>query len=92
MPSGLSPLGQADAGAADRVGDDLDRLVLPDHARVEVGLEVLQALELARDQLPDGDAGARGDDRGDVGLADDPLGRRRLGRVQAGLQRVGRLP
>ena len=44
-------LGQADAGAADGVGDDLDGLLLADDAPVQVGLELLQALELAGDEL-----------------------------------------
>ena len=67
---------QPDAGAPHGVGDELDGLLLPDHAGVQVGLEVLQALELARHQLAHGDPGAGGDDGGHVGLADD---RRRPG-------------
>src|SRR3954470_7365883 len=40
------------------VGDGLDRLLLPDHALVQVVLEALQALELVRHQLAQRDAGA----------------------------------
>ena len=63
-------LGEADAGAADRVRDDLDGVVLADDALVQVGLELVQALQLAGHQLAHRDAGAGGDDRGDLGLAD----------------------
>src|SRR4029078_497911 len=77
-------LGQSDAGAAGGVGDQLDGLLLADHAAVEILLEGVQALELAGDELADRDAGAGGYDRGDVGLADErrsPRGGRRLARV-----------
>ena len=70
MPSGLSPSDRPDAGAPHGVGDDLDGLLLADDPRVQVGLEVLQALQLAGDQLAHRDPGARGDHGGDVGLAD----------------------
>ena len=63
-------LGQADAGAPDRVRHGLHGLVLADHALVQVGLELLQALELVRHQLAQRDAGARRDHGGDLGLAD----------------------
>ena len=66
-------LRQPDAGAPDGVGDDLDGGVLADDALVEVGLELLQTLELARHQLAHRDPGARRDDGRDLGLAD--LGR-----------------
>ena len=39
MPSGRVALGQADARAADRVGHELDGLVLADHPLVQVVLE-----------------------------------------------------
>ena len=67
----LVAVGQADAGAPHGVGDQLDGLLLPDDPRVQVGLQVLQPLELAGHQLAHRDAGARGHDGGDVGLADD---------------------
>ena len=44
--------------------------LLADDPLVQIVLERHQALELAGDQLADGDAGARLDDRRDVGLAD----------------------
>ena len=55
--------------------------LLADHAGVQVGLQVLEPLELAGHQLPDGDAGAGGDHGRDVGLAHD-------GRLGAGLGQV----
>ena len=81
-PERAVALGQSDAGAADGVGDQLDGLLLADHAAVEVLLEGVQALELAGDQLADRDARAGSHDRGDVGLADDHAARRRgVGRI-----------
>ena len=65
---------QAGAGAAHGVGDDCDGLLLPDEPLVEPVLEVEEALGLALDQAGGGDARPRGDERGDVLLADDEAG------------------
>ena len=70
---------QPDAGAPHGVGDDLDGLLLADHPRVQVGLEVLQPLQLAGHQLAHRDPGARGDDGRHVGLAHDGRVRARAG-------------
>ena len=62
--------------------------VLADHALVQVVLELLQALELAGHELADGDAGARGDHRGDLGLADRARGQVAVELGQARLEPV----
>ena len=72
-PERLVALGEPDARAADGVGHGLDRLLLADDAPVQVGLELGEALELAGHELAHRDPGARGDDRGHVGLVDGPL-------------------
>ena len=81
---------EAGAGAAKRVGDRLDRLVLADHALVEPLLHVDQLLGLALEQPLDGDAGPAGDDLGDVVLVDLLLDHRldslRLALGQLGLE------
>ncbi|CAH0323479.1 hypothetical protein SRABI128_05008 [Microbacterium sp. Bi128] len=48
-----------------------DRGILPDHARVQVVLEVREAAALGRGQTRDRDAGGPADDGGDLGLVDD---------------------
>src|SRR5262249_5640546 len=60
----------AGTGAEDRVRDRAHRLVLADHAAVEMLFEVDELLTLALDELRDGDAGPAGDDLGDVLLVD----------------------
>ena len=54
------------AGAADGVGDGVDRLVLADDALVQPLLHVDELLELALHELGHRDAGPRRDDLGDV--------------------------
>ena len=56
----------AGAGADDGVGDQLDRLVLADHALVEDLLQAQQLVALALDQAGDRDAGPARDDLGDL--------------------------
>ena len=53
-------------GAADRVGDGLDRLVLADHPLVEPLLHVDELVGLALEQAVDRDPRPRPDDLGDV--------------------------
>ena len=71
------------AGAPERVGHGLDRLGLTDHTLVQPLLHVDELLDLALEQPRDGDAGPRGDDRGDVVLVDLFLDHRRLARLLA---------
>ena len=61
---------QARARAADRLRDDLDRLVLADDALVELVLHAHQLLRLGLGELEDRDAGPHRDDVGDLLLAD----------------------
>src|SRR3954463_12229633 len=61
---------QAGARAADRLRDDLDRLVLADDALVELVLHAHQLLGLGLGQLEHRDAGPHRDDVGDLLLAD----------------------
>ena len=76
-PSGREPeraeravtLGDADAGAPDGVGDRLHGRVVADPALVQVGLELLQALQIAGDELTDADAGTARHDHGHLSLA-----------------------
>src|SRR5919204_265428 len=58
------------AGTADRLGDGDDRLLLPDHALVQLVLHTDQLLRLGLGQLEDGNAGPHRDDVGDLILAD----------------------
>ena len=89
LPIGPVGVGQARAGAAHRLGDGRDRVVLADDPLVQVPLELEQPVPFLLGELRDRDAGRPGDDLGDVGRAD--LGDRlvrlaaRLGRVAAGL-------
>ena len=73
VPIGRSGSLQAGAGAAQRVGDGLDGLVLADHALVQALLHVDELLDLALDQAGDRDAGPLADDLGDL-LDVDALG------------------
>ncbi len=61
---------EAGARAADRLGDDLDRGVLADHALVQFVLHAHQLLRLGLGQLEHGDARPHRDDVGDLLLAD----------------------
>ncbi len=72
MNEPVGPLGvlQPRARAADRLGDDLDRGVLADHALVQFLLHAHQLLGLGLGQLEHGDAGPHRDDFGDLLLAD----------------------
>ena len=65
-PRVLDPGARAD----DRVGDELDRLVLADHALVQDLVEAQQLLALALHQARDRDAGPARDDLGDLVLGD----------------------
>ena len=58
------------AGTADRLGDDLDRLVLADDALVQLVLHAHQLLGLGLGELEDRDARPHRDDVGDLLLAD----------------------
>src|SRR5207253_6417376 len=60
----------ARARAADRLGDGDDRLLLADHALVELVLHSDQLLRLGLGQLEDRDARPHRDDVGDFLLAD----------------------
>src|SRR3954449_8678885 len=86
-------LGEPDPRTADGLRDDLDGLVLADDPLVQVGFEILQALELAGDELADGDPGAGGDDVRDVLLAHGARHRaaRRAGRIDPLLEFGGAL-
>ena len=61
---------QAGAGAADGVGDGVDRLVLADDALVQPLLHVNELLDLALHQPADRDVRPLADDLGDVLLVD----------------------
>src|SRR5919109_301540 len=61
---------EARARAPDRLRDDLDRLVLADHALVELVLHAHELLGLGLGELEHGDAGPHRDDVGDLLLAD----------------------
>ena len=61
---------QSGAGAADRAGHGLDRLVLADHALVQPLFHLEQLLDFALEQAADGDVRPAGDDSGDVLLVD----------------------
>ena len=61
---------QARARAADRVGDRGDRLVLADHALVQLGFHLQQLVALALHQLGDRDAGGARHHLGDLLGAD----------------------
>src|ERR671935_1882109 len=58
------------AGAADRLRDGDDRLLLADHALVELVLHPDELLRLGLGELEDRDAGPHRDDVGDLLLAD----------------------
>src|SRR5207244_281625 len=58
------------ARAADRLGDGDDRLVLADHALVQLVLHADQLLRLGLGQLEDGDSRPHRDDVGDLLLPD----------------------
>src|SRR3954463_5653988 len=58
------------ARAPDRLRDDLDRLVLADHALVQLVLHAHELLGLGLRELEDGDAGPHRDDVRDLLLAD----------------------
>ena len=60
----------AGAVAAHGLGDRGDRVVLADDARVQLVLEVAEALALALGEAVHRDAGGAGDHRGDLGLVD----------------------
>ena len=64
---------QAGPGAADGLGDDVDRLLLADHALVERLLHVEQALGLLLGDAGDRDAGPHRHDLGDLLFADGRL-------------------
>jgi len=68
-PFGRS-VGQARTRAADRVGDGLDRLLLPDDALRQRLLHAQQLLALALEHLGHGDAGPLRDDLGDLLVRD----------------------
>ena len=61
---------QAGAGAADRVGDRVDRFVLADDALVQPLFHVNQLLDFAFHQPADRDVRPLADDLGDVFLVD----------------------
>src|SRR3954470_17902017 len=61
---------EARARAPDRLRDDLDRLVLADHALVQLVLHAHELLRLGLGELEHGDAGPHRDDVGDLLLAD----------------------
>src|SRR5215211_1937316 len=82
-PDGPRNTNEPVARSADRLRDDLDRLVLADDALVELLLHAHQLLGLGLRQLEHRDAGPHGDDVGDLLLAD----RRPLAAL-AGLPRV----
>src|SRR5688572_250802 len=69
-PAGAVLVGEPRALPAHRVGDHAHRLVLADHALAQAVLDREQALLLALEELGHRDAGPRGDDLGDLLLAD----------------------
>ena len=83
-PIGRFGILQPGAGAAQRVGDRGDRLVLADDALVEPLLHVDQLLGLAFEQPIDRDAGPARDDGRDVVLVDLFLHHRVLRRAALG--------
>ena len=78
-PIGPVRVGEPGAGAADRVGDRGDGLVLTDDTRVQRVLHADELGHLALHQAADGDPGPLGDDLGDVLLVDLLLEHRLVG-------------